>query len=470
MIANARRALRYAPPPVRVRPPERRPVEAPRPPDPPTFRGGNLEAQAITAPAWMLSGPSETGKTWATCWRLVQECMRVPGGQFALVRKVRATIAGTVFLTLRRVLDRSGADARVYGGTRPEQIVFSNGATIWIGGMDDPGKILSGERDGIYVNQAEELTLEDWETLSTRATGRGALTDTPMLFGDCNPGPGDHWIKLKEAAGALALLVTTHANNPSLYTEDGALTDQGRKTMGVLDGLTGVRRLRLRDGLWVGAEGQFFETWDPAIHVIPPRPIGADWILWGAMDYGFAHPLAFGLLALDTLGDVHLIAEHVARKTLIPDHVSAIHELLRERGLTVARLRQIVAGHDMWATRGGDDPETPADKFGKGGIRLTQATIARRPGWKAILERLADPARGRRPSLYIWESCPQTIATIPRLVHDPKDPEDVLKVDADQAGMGGDDAGDMLRYGVMAAPTRPPAPPPPGGYSFVSIG
>ncbi len=30
--------------------------------------------------------------------------------------------------------------------------------------------------------------------------------------------------------------------------------------------------------------------------------------------------------------------------------------------------------------------------------------------------------------------------------HDPNRPEDVLKVDADEEGIGGDDAGDALRY------------------------
>ena len=34
----------------------------------------------------------------------------------------------------------------------------------------------------------------------------------------------------------------------------------------------------------------------------------------------------------------------------------------------------------------------------------------------------------------------------PTLQHDPHRPEDVLKVDADEDGVGGDDAADALRY------------------------
>ncbi len=36
--------------------------------------------------------------------------------------------------------------------------------------------------------------------------------------------------------------------------------------------------------------------------------------------------------------------------------------------------------------------------------------------------------------------------TLPALQHDPNRPEDVLKVDADEDGVGGDDAADCLRY------------------------
>jgi hypothetical protein len=35
---------------------------------------------------------------------------------------------------------------------------------------------------------------------------------------------------------------------------------------------------------------------------------------------------------------------------------------------------------------------------------------------------------------------------LPTLQHDPNRPEDVLKVDADEDGVGGDDAADAMRY------------------------
>ncbi len=41
--------------------------------------------------------------------------------------------------------------------------------------------------------------------------------------------------------------------------------------------------------------------------------------------------------------------------------------------------------------------------------------------------------------------------------HDPHRPEDVKKIDCDESGIGGDDAYDSFRYGVMAAWKPPPS-------------
>jgi hypothetical protein len=68
-------------------------------------------------------------------------------------------------------------------------------------------------------------------------------------------------------------------------------------------------------------------------------------------------------------------------------------------------------------------------------------------------EGLARALRGRRrlapqilPSLFIHQRCARLVETLPAMQHDPHRPEDVLKVDCDEDGVGGDDAADCLRY------------------------
>jgi len=47
---------------------------------------------------------------------------------------------------------------------------------------------------------------------------------------------------------------------------------------------------------------------------------------------------------------------------------------------------------------------------------------------------------------YIHQRYKRMEETIPAPQHDPNRPEDVLKVDADEEGVGGNDAADALRY------------------------
>ena len=67
-------------------------------------------------------------------------------------------------------------------------------------------------------------------------------------------------------------------------------------------------------------------------------------------------------------------------------------------------------------------------------------------------QRVGDAEGGIGPRLYIHQRCGRLIETLPMLQHDPNRPEDVLKVDADEEGVGGDDAADALRYMVATKP------------------
>lgn len=269
-----------------------------------------------------MSGPAETGKTFATLWRLHCLCRDNANLQAVLIRKTLSDIAPSVLQTFtKKILPfDSSVEVKPYGGNHPEWFDYPNGSRIWLGGMDKPGKTLSSERDIIYVNQAEQLTLEDWETLTTRATGRagnlkGANGETiSLMFGDCNPGPPQHWIRQRAAQGALMLLESRHEDNPRLYTRDGTLTPEGVKTMAKLDALTGVRKKRLRYGLWVQAEGVVYENYDPALHLIDEMPAG--WETWRkirVIDFGLTHPFVCQWWAID--GDERLYRYRVLYMT-----------------------------------------------------------------------------------------------------------------------------------------------------------
>lgn len=417
----------------------------------PEFRGGALALQSHRGPEVMLSGPSETGKTWSTLWYLDTFLRTYAGAQGALIRKKRVTIAPTVLRTYLRIQALRREPAVPHGGNNPLWYDYANGSRLWIGGIDDPGKILSGERDIIYVNQAEELEIQDWETITTRTTGRGAVAPFTVALGDCNPGPADHWIIKRRDSGALTFLESRHEDNPSLHDGQG-WTEQGQRTLTSLNKLTGVRKQRLRYGLWVGAEGAYFTQLDEDLHMVTYRRVPDGWHVWGALDYGWAHPLSFGVLAIDPEDRVYLLGRHAADHWYIPQHDTAIRGLCAALGVVLEHIT-IYAGGDCWS-KGKDQNETVADKLTARGYRLERANDARVPGARAVGERLGnqecDPPVPASLFFNTLHGGRAVFDALARMVVDPHDAEDVLKVNADTDGQGGDDDYDMARYGVMA--------------------
>ena len=287
-----------------------------------TFRGAAQAIQTCRAQEWIISGPAETGKTIAALALIDSLARQYKNSQWAIVRKTRASMDGTVLARYRSTFETAGVTA--FGGNKPEWFDYSNGARIWVGGLDKPGKVLSAEFDGIYVNQAEELMLPDWETLTTRTTGRAGHVDWGgMTFGDCNPGGPSHWIRNR---ATLKLFESRHEDNPMLYTATGYLTKQGRRSMAVLDALTGVRKERLRFGRWVQAEGAVYD-FDAALHLVDPFPIPADWRRIRVIDFGWTHPFVCQWWAIDGDGRMYLYREIYMTGRTVRVHAAQINQL-----------------------------------------------------------------------------------------------------------------------------------------------
>ena len=349
----------------------------------PTFRGAALEAQCVTDSEFLLSGPAETGKTFAGLFRLDSLLRETPKSHAAIIRKVRQDMATTVLRTFDRIIAIRGGVTR-FGGERAEFYTYPNGARAYVAGLDDPTKVLSSELDWGYVNQAEQLTLSDWEFLSTRTTGRGAVTRTPFVFGDCNPGPPKHWIKTRPS---VRLLESHHADNPTLYDEAGNITEQGKRSLAALNALTGIRRSRYFEGLWITSEGAVYRDFDRAVHVIPraKMPPIVHWVC--SIDFGFANPFVWQRWGIDDDGSMYLEREFYQSKVLVEDHA--------------ARITKLNQNYPIEATVADHDAEGRAT-LERRGINTTLAFKAVSEGVQNVQQRMVVQGNGK-PRLFILE-------------------------------------------------------------------
>ena len=304
--------------------------------------GGCEDFMYCREPEYIAEGPAETGKTLAACWKIHLLALKYPKLNGAIVRKTQTSIYGSVLQTFERVIE--GAPVEAYGGEKPQKYIYSNGSVIWVGGMDKADKILSSERDFFYVNQAEELSLDDWEKLTTRTTGRGAVMPYTMTFGDCNPGGSKHWIRERSKSGSIKLIKTNHTDNPTLFDPStGAITVQGERTMAQLEKLTGVRRKRLLEGIWSTAEGAVYDTFDASIHVRVRDPQEMkEWYI--GEDEGYVNPSVILVVGKDSDGRYHVYREFYKSGILQNPIVRKTDEWVKEYNAQLVAVDAAAAG------------------------------------------------------------------------------------------------------------------------------
>lgn len=213
-------------------------------------------------------------------------------------------------------------------------------------------------------------------------------------------------------------------------------------------------RKAYRYGDWEIFAGQFFQEISKQVHMIKPFDIPKHWNKFGAYDYGYNHPAAFGWFANDEDGNTYLYRELVQAGQRVDQFARALKKFSDTESLY-----PIVAGLDCWTQkstlRDDKQPPTVAEEFLTHGIQISRAVIDRIQGAAQLRSYLAwQGKQGNKPRFYIFDTCPVTFDTISRMVHDPDRVEDVLKIDATEGDpLSGDDAYDMVRYGLMSRPT-----------------
>lgn len=272
-----------------------------------TFYGAAAKFVDYRGAEAVIHGPAETGKTISALFKLHACALKYPNASLVIARKTLSSTYSTVLQTFQNkvLVDAESWGVRAYGGEKAQWFDYlESGSRIWIAGLDKSSKILSAEHDIIYVNQAEEISLSDWEYITTRTTGRAGNMPYAQTIGDANPAGSRNWIKLREG---LRLFASRHIDNPVLY-QDGEITAQGEITLERLSNLTGVRRKRLFEGIWATAEGAIYDMFDPEIHVLVRDPEEMKrWYL--IMDEGYTNPATICKIGVDSDDRWHMFEE-----------------------------------------------------------------------------------------------------------------------------------------------------------------
>jgi hypothetical protein len=221
-----------------------------------------------------------------------------------------------------------------------------------------------------------------------------------------------------------------------------------------------------RDGDWdIVAGGMFDDLWKRKKHVIKPFEIPDSWKINRTFDWGSSKPFCVLWWAESdgtgapngttyARGTVFLIAEwygctkrpNEGLKMLAVDIAKGIKEREEKMPWTV---QPGAADSSIFDAENG---VSIADDMAKQGVKWLPADKSpgsRKIGWERIRRYLKAatqfPMEG--PGLFVWDTCPHWIRTVPVL---PRDPDNMDDVDSDAE----DHAGDTTRYRLMAPGKR----------------
>lgn len=323
-------------------------------------------------------------------------------------------------------------------------------AVIMLRNLDDPKKYASVEFAAELVEELTKNPSDKFEDLRTRMRFPGI--EERKFIGATNPGEVGHgWVK--------RLWVKPDLDNPdfeqnrffyipakysdNLYNP----SDYDMQLKAIRDP---QKRKALLDGDWDVFAGQYFEEWRDNLHVIKPFIPNAKSLIVGGMDWGRSskpsHKTAF-YFSLDVVEKVFWediswyrcrTFFEVAGKDKTPkEWAFEIRDKLRNYGLSLDNIAWIRGDPAMFKKKE-DGSDGISEEFMKYGIRMTPANNDRLSGWEVIHKWLSIAPDGL-PYWQVSESCPNLIRTLPELVHDENNPEDV---DSE----GEDHPGDAERY------------------------
>jgi len=155
-----------------------------------------------------LQGGTRSGKTYSALQWIVRQCMQYKGLTISIVRATLPALKASAMRDFVEILTNLGLYSEG-NHNMTENVYTLNGNTIEFFSVDNEQKLRGRKRDLLFVNEANEITLEQWRQLVFRTTGR--------IIIDYNPSMVDSWIYdhvlTREDCG---LLVTTYKDNPHL--------------------------------------------------------------------------------------------------------------------------------------------------------------------------------------------------------------------------------------------------------------
>ena len=426
----------------------------------------------------LYGGAAGGGKSDA----LVVEALRQVG-----IPHYKALIVRKTYPQLSELIDKSlNYYPRAYPTARYNASAhtwnFPSGAKILFGSMQytkDRTRYQGQAYDFIGFDELTHFTWDEYSYLFSRNRPNGPGTRV-YIRASANPGGVGHgWVKerfvtaskpmttiwedvtWKDPSGQEHRARQSRIFVPSSVFDNPALLNNDPDYVRRLASMPEAERKALLYGDWDTFSGQVFTEWrnDPDhyedrlwTHVIRPFRIPDSWLVWRSFDWGYSRPFAVGWYAVDHEKRLYHIRELYGctgtPNTGVQWEPARVAREIRRIEAEDPNLmgKQIFGVGDpaIWQS---DGTESIGALMERERVYFEKGDHARINGKMQVHHRLAFDEDGR-PMLYVFDTCKHFIRTVPNLVYDETDVEDI---DTD----GEDHIYDELRYVCMKNPISP---------------
>lgn len=360
---------------------------------------------------------------------------------------------------------------------------FPSGAKIIFGSMQfesDKLKYQGQAYDFIAFDELTHFTYAEYSYLFSRCRPNGPGTRC-YIRSTANPGGIGHgWVKERfitagrplqtinetvdwvDKDGRVSEKVLSRVFVPSSVFDNDALMKNDPMYVARLAAMPEAEKNALLYGDWDSFSGQVFTEWindrkhyedRVHTHVIAPFKIPQDWGIWCGLDWGYSRPFSVGWYAVDHERRLYRIREYYGCTgtpnvgvKLEPSEVARMIRQIEDEDENL-RGRQVhrVGDPAIWGSQG---TESIGSLMERERVYFDKGDHARIDGKMQVHHRLAFDNEGI-PMFYCFNTCPHFIRTVPNLVYDDSNVEDI---DTD----GEDHIYDEFRYVCMKNPIAPP--------------
>jgi hypothetical protein len=153
-------------------------------------------------------GGTRSGKTYSILTALIELCHKNTGLVITICRKTFPALRATAMRDFFEILNKEGAyNVELHNKSEGTYQLWGN--LVEFISVDQPQKVRGRKREILFINEANELSLEDWRQLMLRTTDRVII--------DFNPSDEFHWIYEQVIPREDAdFFQTTYKDNPFL--------------------------------------------------------------------------------------------------------------------------------------------------------------------------------------------------------------------------------------------------------------